>query len=391
MVVTGDRDAYQLVERRRADHDDLARDHRHEGLRPPGRDRPLRHPARADPGLHRPQGRHVGQHPRRPGHRRQDGRRAAAALRRRSRTCSAQRRRDLGRQAQARTSPSTPTTRAISKQLATIVRDVAGRARPGAASSRASPTARACARCSASSSCATRCGGWRRRSRTPTRPASRGRDARPRARWPSARGGAVADLPRLPGRGARARRGRAPEVPEGELFAARASAGASAPTAGEAVRSPARSTTRRELVAAARRPAGDRPRRQGARARCRPTSPSTRWSPPTCSTRRGAATRSTSCARSAGWPSRREDPLAARARARPRARRPRSASSSRERGLEHAAATRSSCRSCACCARWRWRACKLDTRAAGRRSRCASGPTSPRSSARSGTWPARSS
>ena len=85
--------------RRRADHDHLARHHRHEGLRPRGRDRALRHPARADPRLHRPQGRHLGQHPRRPRHRRQDRRRAAPALRR-PRDGARQRRPDLRRQAQ---------------------------------------------------------------------------------------------------------------------------------------------------------------------------------------------------------------------------------------------------------------------------------------------------
>ena len=89
--------------RRRADHDDLARHHRHEGLRPRGRDRPLRHPARAGPRLHRPQGRHVRQHPRRPRHRRQDRRASCCSdfgdLEERARA----RRRDLGRQAQART------------------------------------------------------------------------------------------------------------------------------------------------------------------------------------------------------------------------------------------------------------------------------------------------
>ena len=67
--------------RRREDHDHLARDHRHAGLRPPGRDRPLRDPARADPRLHRAEGRHERQHPRRPRHRRQDRGRAAAAVR----------------------------------------------------------------------------------------------------------------------------------------------------------------------------------------------------------------------------------------------------------------------------------------------------------------------
>ena len=58
------------------------RHHRHQALRPRGGDRPVRHPARADPRLLRPQGRHLGQHPRRPGHRRQDGVDAAPGVRR---------------------------------------------------------------------------------------------------------------------------------------------------------------------------------------------------------------------------------------------------------------------------------------------------------------------
>ena len=86
--------------RRRADHDHEPRDHRHQGLRHRGRDRALRHPAREDPRLHRPQGRHERQHPRRPRHRRQDRLRAAPALRR-PRDRARQRRRDLRRQAQA--------------------------------------------------------------------------------------------------------------------------------------------------------------------------------------------------------------------------------------------------------------------------------------------------
>ena len=100
MVVTGDRDAYQLVgdgvrimttSRGITDTKVYDRD---------GRRRALRHPARADPGLHRPQGRHQRQHPRRPGHRRQDRRGAAAALRR-PRGRPQPRRRHLRRQAQA--------------------------------------------------------------------------------------------------------------------------------------------------------------------------------------------------------------------------------------------------------------------------------------------------
>ena len=90
MIVTGDRDVFQLIDARRAREGDgdLARDHRHEDLRPPGGDRPLRHPARADPRLLRPEGRHLRQHPRRPRHRRQDRQRADPDATARSRTCS---------------------------------------------------------------------------------------------------------------------------------------------------------------------------------------------------------------------------------------------------------------------------------------------------------------
>ena len=85
--------------RRRARDGHEPRHHRDEGLRPPGGDRPLRHPAGADPRLLRPEGRHLGQHPGRPRHRRQDG----------VASCSSEfgdletvleRRRDLRRQAQ---------------------------------------------------------------------------------------------------------------------------------------------------------------------------------------------------------------------------------------------------------------------------------------------------
>jgi 5'-3' exonuclease len=75
MVVTGDRDAYQLVD------DGIVKIMTTSRLRPPGRDRPLRDPARADPGFHRPEGRHQRQHPGRPRHRRQDRSRAAPEIR----------------------------------------------------------------------------------------------------------------------------------------------------------------------------------------------------------------------------------------------------------------------------------------------------------------------
>ena len=123
-IVTGDRDAFQLI-----DPDSRvkvmatgARHHRDEALRLPGGDRPLRDRARADPRLLRPQGRHVRQHPRRPGDRRQDRVGAAAALRRPrdgarlvDEISGAKRKQNLTDHADdAR----------ISKQLATIQRDV---------------------------------------------------------------------------------------------------------------------------------------------------------------------------------------------------------------------------------------------------------------------------
>ena len=67
---------------------DRPRDHRDQDLRPPGGDRPLRHPARVDPRLLRPEGRHLRQHPRRPRDRRQDRQRAAADATEHSSKCS---------------------------------------------------------------------------------------------------------------------------------------------------------------------------------------------------------------------------------------------------------------------------------------------------------------
>ena len=100
MVVSGDRDVYQLVD---------------DGVRIMTTSRGITDTkvydrdgvierygiaARADSGLHRPQGRHERQHPRRPGHRRQDRGGPPAALRR-PRGRPGQRRPDLRRQAQA--------------------------------------------------------------------------------------------------------------------------------------------------------------------------------------------------------------------------------------------------------------------------------------------------
>ncbi len=86
--------------RRRSRDDHLARDHRHAGLRPRWCRGALRRAPRARPRPDRAQGRHLGQHPRRSGRRRQDRGAATAALRL-ARGRARQRRRDLGGEAQA--------------------------------------------------------------------------------------------------------------------------------------------------------------------------------------------------------------------------------------------------------------------------------------------------
>ena len=109
----------------RQGHGDGARDHRDEALRPRGGDRALRDPARADPRLLRPQGRHVRQHPRRPGHRRQDRGRPAAALRRPRDGARLASTRSPAPSA-SRTSSTTPTTRASPSSWRRSSRDVPG-------------------------------------------------------------------------------------------------------------------------------------------------------------------------------------------------------------------------------------------------------------------------
>ena len=126
MIVTGDRDVFQLIDERRPREGDgdLAGDHRDEDLRPPGGDRPLRDPAGADPRLLRAEGRHLRQHPRRARDRRQDRERADPALRiarggarhTSSEISGAKRKQNLLEHAEdAR----------VSKRLATVQRDVA--------------------------------------------------------------------------------------------------------------------------------------------------------------------------------------------------------------------------------------------------------------------------
>ena len=164
-----------------------------------------------------------------------------------------QRRRDLRRQAQAE--PDRARRRRAHVQAA---RDDGPRRpdrhRPRGRDRRASPTAPACARCSATGSCATRCAGSRRRSTRPRWRRSRGPRRPRRARSP-AREGTPADIADAARRRAGARRRPRPSRPRASCCRARDGLALRAPTraathalAGE-VDDPA------ELVAAA----GDRP------------------------------------------------------------------------------------------------------------------------------------
>ena len=152
MVVTGDRDAYQLVGDGIRVMSTSRGDHRDQGLRPRGGDRALRRAARAG---HRPDGparRHLRQHPRRPRHRREDRRPAAAEVRH-PRGRARQRRGGLRRQTQAepgRARRRRPHVEAA-RDAAVRPRD---RGRPAARRWRPSPTAAPCASSCASSSCA---------------------------------------------------------------------------------------------------------------------------------------------------------------------------------------------------------------------------------------------
>ena len=264
MIVTGDRDAFQLI-----DPDGSCRSWRRAAASPTRSstttqavDRALRHHARADPRLLRPQGRHVGQHPGRPGHRRQDRVAAAAAVRRprgRPRRAST----TSPAPSASRTSPSTPTTRGSPRcwrrSSATSPSTSTSTPRPPRR-----PTARSCARSSASSSCATRCAASRRRSATTRRPRPRRRPSTTSRR--RVREGTLADVARCRDaevarrRRAPGRRGRA--VRRDRAVALRRRDRRPGVLVG-ACDGPA------DVVARARRPAGRRPRRQVARRRCR--------------------------------------------------------------------------------------------------------------------------
>ena len=188
----------------------------------------------------------------------------------------------------------------ISKQLATAKRDIPIDVRPRGVRRPPSRTARSSATRSASSSCASRCAGSRRRSATPTPPPPR----------PSGRAGAHGDASarghrRAPSRPCRTPRSalavQPPETPEGALFAADSAwrFGAYADGAKEVLIGDCR--TPEDTRRGARHATGDRPRRQVAAARSRRTSSTTPRSAPTCSSPPGARTRSASCTEERGF------------------------------------------------------------------------------------------
>ena len=364
----------------------VARDHRHEALRPPGGHRPLRHPARADPRLLRPQGRHVGQHPRRPGHRRQDRRPSCCSSSATSRRVLARVDEISGAKRKENLTNHADDAR-ISKQLATMQRDVAGRR-----STRATRPAREPDRSRLREvfrefelrdplrRLEEALGDADAAAPAPAAETTRRRARARRARSPTSRG--------LPAGAEVALAVRAPETPEGELFAPR-TPWRFGVAARRARCSSATCDAPEELVAAARRPAGrspTTPRRCGA-------------VPPNLAhdtllgayllepARRGFPFRELveerGLAADVDGPGRpptrvlvaRAGRLAARADRRARA--------------DARSWTRSSCRSCACCARWRSRACGSNVERLRRDQ-----PTrvrdevARRSSARSGTWPA---
>ena len=310
MVVTGDRDAYQLVD---------------DGVRIMTTSRGITDtkvydregvidrygiPPELVPDFIGLKGDTSRQHPRRPGHRRQDRRRAAAAfgdlegvLASVDQISGAKRKQNLTEHADdAR----------MSKQLATMVRDVPididleaeFTREPDRSNLRDGLPRLGAARPAAPARGGARGRRARRRSRaprTPTRSHRRG----PRRRRPP-------DIDAHEGRRARARRRARPRSPEGELIP-REPVALRRLRAAARTRSPARSTTRAELVAGRRRPPGRSPTTPRRSATSRRTSSSTPRSPPTCSTRPAAATRSTSWPRSAGMAVDADDEQAARA------------------------------------------------------------------------------
>ena len=148
MIVTGDRDAYQLPDDGRVQgDDDLARDHRHARLRPRGRDRALRHPAGAGARLHRAEGRHLRQHPRRSRASATRPPPSCCSSTGRSRRCSPTSTRSPARSAR-RTCARTPSWRASRRSSRPCKRDIDAGIDVTRGRRPSRPTARGCARCS---------------------------------------------------------------------------------------------------------------------------------------------------------------------------------------------------------------------------------------------------
>ena len=226
--------------RERLPDDDAARRRRRPGLHARARLGALRRPARPDPGLHRPQGRHVRQHPRRPRDRRQDRRPADRPVRLARGGDRARRRAVAGARA------GNITEHADQARIVEGARDDAPRPRPRLRSGRARPRA---ARPLAAE-------GDLPPLRVP-RPARPGRQARRGAAGRRTRAdrrrGALARGPARP-----PRRADRPRVADGRLAVA----------TGDEVSSSERppGELREAQLGAARRP-----RREGARRRRRPT------------------------------------------------------------------------------------------------------------------------
>ena len=257
----------RLPARRRPgpDHDHLARDHRHPGVRPRRRDRPLRDPPGAGPRLHRAQGGHERQHPGRPG----IGDKTAADLLQRfgslegvldsvEEISGAKRKENLTNHADdAR----------VSKQLATAKRDIPLDSTWSSSSPRAGPlaaargfprvrAARAAAPARGGAGLRRRRGAGARRRQALQVPACERREG-----WPtSTKLPADAEVALAVQPAGRPRRGRSPAKEP------RVALRCLLPRSGGRLlaRSPVRGP---RICAGARRPAGGRPRREGARHR----------------------------------------------------------------------------------------------------------------------------
>ena len=270
MIVTGDRDAYQLAENgsvrvmttSRGITDTRVYD-REGVVERYGVPPELVHR------LHRAEGRHLGQHPRRPGHRGQDGRPAACSSTGRSRRCS-------------RTSTTS-------------------RARSASRTCARTPTWRACPRSSRpSSATSTRASTWPRSSDRASGPLAAARGVQPlRAARPAAAprggarraGGGAAREGRAAGRGDARAEGSLADLPDGPgALAARredgmcdwAAAAGDEMVTGTAGRSPGRSRVGRAAGGRARLEV-DRARRRRRRSTSASMRrwPGTRWSRPT--------------------------------------------------------------------------------------------------------------